>query len=140
MILGMATRSKRKSPARGTKSARPSGAPAKPQARPSFRFYHSEELHEEMVLVLTALESARDPTAHRNDLAEIAVKLTNSGLHYYFVRPLKVARAGFILEQSASVGMAGAQQVLGSVIRNIITRMDGPQLLSVVNSLRQFMR
>jgi hypothetical protein len=36
--------------------------------------------------------------------------------------------------------MAGAQQVIGSVIRNIITRMDGPQLLSVVNSLRQFMR
>ena len=54
--------------------------------------------------------------------------------------PLKVARAGFILEQSASIGMAGVQQVLATVIRNIIERMDGPQLLSVSQSLRQFMR
>jgi hypothetical protein len=140
MILSMATRSKRQRAAKGPKSARPMEAPSRPPNRPSFRFYHSEELHQEVMLVLTTIESARDPTAHRDDLAEVAVKLTSSGLHYYFVKPLKVAKAGFILEQSASVGMVGAQQVIGSVIRNIITRMDGPQLLSVVNSLRQFMR
>ena len=44
------------------------------------------------------------------------------------------------MEQSASLGMTGVQQIMGSVIRNIIGRMDGPQLLSVGNSLRQFMR
>lgn len=136
----MATRSKRHSAAKGSKSIRVSGTASKPAAKPSFRFYHSEELHQEVMLVLATIESARDPTAHRNDLAEVAVKLTSSGLHYYFVKPLKVARAGFVLEQSASAGLAGAQQVIGSVIRNIITRMDGPQLLSIANSLRQFMR
>ena len=104
------------------------------------RFYHSVELHEKTVVLLTALENARDPTVHRSDLAEIAIEFTNSGLHYYFVKPLKVARAGFILEQSASIGMVGVQQVLATVIRNIIGRMDGPQLLSVSQSLRQFMR
>jgi hypothetical protein len=35
------------------------------------------------------------------------------------------------VEQSASVGMTGVQQLMGSVIRNIIGRLDGPQLLSV---------
>lgn len=111
-----------------------------PSARPFLRFYHSEELHEKTMLVLTALESARDPTAHRDALAELAVELTNSGLHYYFVEPLKDARAGFVLEQSASIGMFGVQQVMATVIRNVIARMDGEQLLSVSNSLRQFMR
>lgn len=136
----MATRSKRKSGARRAKFARRVEASSKPAARPFVRFYHSVELHEKTLLLLTTLENAGDPTVHRGELADIAVEFTNGGLHYYFVRPLKVAKAGFILEQSASIGMAGAQQALAIVIRNIIGRMDGPQLLSVGRSLRQFMR
>ncbi len=50
------------------------------------------------------------------------------------------AKAGFMLEQSASIGMAGAPQALAIVLRNIIARMDGPQLRSVAQSLREFMR
>ena len=90
--------------------------------------------------MLKALESARDPTAHRGSLANLAVELTNAGLDYYFIKPLKLAKAGFVVEQSASLGMTGVQQLMGSVIRNVIGRMDGSQLLSVGNSLRQFMR
>jgi len=67
------------------------------------------------------------------------VELTNSGLDYYFMKPLKLAKAGFIVQQSANLGLAGAQQVMGSVIRNIIGRMDRPQLLSVRGSIRQLM-
>jgi len=32
------------------------------------------------------------------------------------------------------------QQLMGSVIRNVVGRMSGAQLLSVGESLRQFMR
>jgi hypothetical protein len=35
--------------------------------------------------------------------------------------------------------MAGVQQVMGSVIRKIIGRMDSAQLLSVCGSIRQLM-
>jgi len=136
----MATHLKRKTASQRVKPARRVDAPSKPAARPFVRFYHSEELHERTIALLTRLESARDPTVHRGALADIAIEFTNSGLHYYFVKPLKVARAGFILEQSASIGMAGVQQVLAPVIRNIIGRMDGAQLLSVGQSFRQFMR
>ncbi len=136
----MATRSKRRSRAKRVKPTTTPGDSSGAPDRPFLRFYHSEALHEKTLFVLTTLESARDPTAHRDALAELAVELTNSGLHYYFVKPLKVARAGFILEQSASIGMAGVQQVAATVIRNIIARMDAEQLLSVSNSLRQFMR
>jgi hypothetical protein len=64
------------------------------------------------------------------------VELTNSGMDYYFMKPLKLAKAGFIVQQSANMGMAGTQQVMGSVIRNIIGSMDAPQLLSVCGSIR----
>jgi hypothetical protein len=101
---------------------------------------HTAELRAKTDAVLATLESARDPTVHRGALANLAVELTNAGLDYYFIKPLKVAKAGFVVEQSASLGMSGVQQLMGSVIRNIIGRIDGPQLLSVGNSLRQFMR
>ena len=55
------------------------------------------------------------------------------------LRSLKLAKPGFIVEQSANLGLAGVQQVMGSVVRQIIGRMDGPQLLSVAGSIRQLM-
>lgn len=45
-------------------------------------------------------------------------------MNYYFMKPLKLAKAGFILQRSANLGMAGALQVMGSVIRNLVGRMD----------------
>lgn len=87
--------------------------------------------------MLGSLEAAPDATAHRADLADVVVELMKAGLDYYFMQPLKLAKAGFIVQQSANIGLAGAQQVMGSVIRNIIGGMDGPQLLSVCGSIRR---
>lgn len=136
----MATTPKRKSPAKNSKSVAPAPARSEPSAKPFLRFYLSEELRKKTTAMIMTLESARDPTVHRDALANIAVELTNSGLDYYFIKPLKVAKAGFVVEQSASLGMAGVQQLMGSVIRNVIGRMDGPQLRSVGKSLQQFMQ
>ena len=67
------------------------------------------------------------------------MELTDSGMEYYFLRPLKLAKVGFFTEQSANLGMAATTRILGSVIRNIIGRMDHPQLLSVCSYVRQLM-
>ena len=135
----MDTPSKRKPAAKRAASPKLAAAASESSAKPFLRFYHSEELRKKTIAMLMTLESARDPTVHRGALANIAVELTSSGLDYYFIKPLKVAKAGFVVEQSASLGMTGVQQLMGSVIRNIIGRMDGPQLRSVGKSLRQFM-
>ncbi|MCB1973856.1 MAG: hypothetical protein KDE65_05055 [Burkholderiaceae bacterium] len=89
--------------------------------------------------MLALIEGAPDATAHRGALADIAIELMKSGFDGYFLAPLKKAKAGFLIEQSANVGLMGAQQVIGSVTRNIIGRMDAPQLLSVCGSIRAFM-
>jgi hypothetical protein len=116
----------------------PSEAPQS-KGKPFLRFYHSEALRKKTLSVLNTLEQAQDATHHRNALADIVVQLTNSGMDYYFMKPLKLAKAGFIVQQSANLGLAGAQQVMGAVIRNIIGLMDRPQLLSVCGSIRQLM-
>jgi hypothetical protein len=104
------------------------------------RFHHSEDLRARTLALLSSLERAKDPERHRDDLANIVVEMTDAGMDCYFMKPLKQSKAGFIVQQSARVGMAGTLQVLATVIRNIIGRMDGPQLLSVCGSIRHFMQ
>lgn len=106
---------------------------------PSLRFHLPEALHRRLLKVLAAVEAAEDPTAHREALADVVVALTDRGLEAYFMEPLEAAGAGFLTRQSANLGVAGAERVMGPLIRNIVSRMDGPQLLSVAGSIRGFL-
>jgi hypothetical protein len=110
---------------------------ASPQ--PSLRFYHSERLRAKTLGVLTTVEQAQDGRQYRKALADIVCELTDSGMDYYFLRPLKVAHAGFFVEQSASMGMGATTRILGSVVRNVIGGMDNRQLISVCGYIRQLM-
>jgi hypothetical protein len=135
-------------PASSTRTSKPSAKPgakrlaktSSPSRQPFLRFYHSESLRVKTLAVITTLERAKDKTDHRDALADIVVELTDAGMAYYFLRPLKIAEAGFLTEQSANLGMAATTRVLASVIRNIIGRMDSPQLLSVCRYIRQLMK
>jgi hypothetical protein len=135
----MAPSSKRKPPAQSKAPRGSSSTPFEPSSKPSLRFHHSTALRKKTLSVLVTLEKAKDATAHRDTLADVVVELTDSGLDAYFMKPLELTRPGFLVQQSANLGLAGAKQVMGSVIRNIIGRMDGPQLLSVCGSIRQMM-
>ena len=106
-------------------------------AEPFLRFYHSDELRARTLAVLGALEKASDPEEHRDSLADLVVELTESGMDYYFLRALKLAKAGFLVEQSARLGMSGAVKLIGSVSRKFIVRMDSAQLLVVSRHIRE---
>lgn len=136
----MARSSTRKAAPKSKSPAKASPAPSGSPSRPFLRFHHSEALRKKTLLVLAAVEEAKDASDHRDDLADLVVELTRCGLEAYFMEPLKASGAGFIVQQSASLGMAGSLQVMGSAIRTIVGRMDAPQVLSVSGSIRQFMR
>jgi hypothetical protein len=108
-------------------------------SKPFLRFYHSAALRKKTLSLLDSIEQAEDATMRRDALSDLVMELTNSGMDYYFLRPLKLAKPGFLVEQSANLGLAGVRQVMGSVVRQIIGRMDSPQLLSVCGSIRQLM-
>jgi hypothetical protein len=110
-----------------------------PSSQPFLRFYYSESLRAKTLAVLTTLEKAKDGTKYRGALADVVVQLTDSGMEYYFLRPLKLAKVGFFVQQSANLGMSATTGVLASVIRNIIGGMDGPQLLAVCRHIRHLM-
>ena len=138
-MVAMVTPAKRSTSAAKKKSSGAQPEPAGQASKPFIRFYHSAALRKKTLSLLDAIEQAADATAHRDDLSKLVVELSNAGMDYFFIKQLKLARPGFIVEQSANLGMAGVQQVMGSVIRKIIARMDSAQLLSVCGSIRQLM-
>jgi hypothetical protein len=109
-------------------------------SQPSLRFYISDDLRTRTLTALASIEHSSQPTRHRDALANIAIELAHAGMDYFFIKQLERANVGFVIQTSASIGMAGVVQLMGTVIRNIIGRMDGRQLLSLCGSIRQFMR
>lgn len=124
--------------ARATAKRAPKKAAA-PAAKPFLRFYHSQELRVRTLAVLETVENAEKPTAYSGHLTDLVLELTDSGMDQYFLQSLKATKANFVVQQSAALGLSGVQKVMGTVVRNIIDRMDDRQLLSVCGSIRRFM-
>ena len=68
------------------------------------------------------------------------VELTNAGMDDYFLKPLRLTKVGFVVQQTANLGVAGATRIMAPMIRNIIGRLDKDQLLSISGYIRQLMR
>ena len=110
-----------------------------PCSKPFLRFHHSHELRAKTLEVLETVENAEKPTTHSGRLTDLILELTDSGMDQYFLQSLKATKADFVVQQSAALGLSGVQKVMGTVIRNMVGRMDDRQLLSVCGSIRQFM-
>ena len=110
-----------------------------PASKPFLRFHHSHELRARTLEVLKTVENAEEPTAHSERLTDLILELTDSGMDQYFLQSLKATKANFVVQQSAALGLSGVRKVMGTVIRNIVVRMDDRQLLSVCGSIRRFM-
>ncbi len=108
----------------------------KPAVEPSMRFYHSKALRDKTFAVLDALEASPAHPAHGDAMADLVNELIEAGLDYYFLRALKQANVGFVVEQSARMGMSGAVKIVSSVSRTFILRMNKDQLLVVSQHIR----
>jgi hypothetical protein len=120
-------------------AVRPARAAPPAVREPSLRFRYSSELHRRALAVLDALEADADPTRHRQALSELVVELTDAGLDYYFLRPLELADSGFVVRQSANLGMMGAKNFMSPVLRSVIGRMEAFQLKIVAGFIRGLM-
>ena len=132
----MATSIKRTAPVAAKRAVK---KPADPGVKPFLRFHHSKELRAKTIKVIKTVENAEHATDHATQLTELILELTDCGMDQYFLQSLKATKANFVVQQSAALGLSGVQRVMGTVIRNIIGRMDDRQLLSVCGSIRQFM-
>jgi hypothetical protein len=134
----MATSIRRASGGKSPRLAGPSAESAALADKPFLRFHHSAPLRRKTLSVVYVLEQAENPVAHADELANLVVELTNAGLDAYFMQPLKLAKPGFVVEQSASLGMVGVQQVMGTVIRPLASRLHELRSARSADSNRPF--
>ncbi|MBK7050491.1 MAG: hypothetical protein IPH54_06685 [Rhodoferax sp.] len=122
-----------------TSGAAKAAAPTKTSAasQPSMRFFHSKELRAKTNAVLDALEAMPMHPKHSDAMAGLVQELIEAGMDYYFLRAVKLAKLGFVVEQSAKLGMSGAVTLVSSVSRKFIVRMDQNQLLVVAKHIRE---
>lgn len=107
---------------------------------PYLRFHHSKALRARTLTVLDALESAEDATEHSEELAKVVLELTETGLAYYFMKPVEAAKVSFVAAQTTKMGLAGILRVMGPVARRVIGGMDQNQLLVVSAHIRELMK
>ena len=106
---------------------------------PSLRFCYPEKLHSKLLHLLETLEQSDDPIKHRSTLGDLVVELTDAGLDSYFLEPLRLAKAGFLVQQTANLGVTSAARIMAPMIRNIIGRLDRNQILSISGYIRHLM-
>ena len=70
----------------------------------------------------------------------MVLELSDSGMDYYYLRPLRLARVGSLVEQSARFGIEGFTWIMAPVIRRIIGRMDNQQVRTICSHIRTFMK
>jgi hypothetical protein len=104
--------------------------------KPSVRFFHSAGLRKRTDAVLAKIARDDDATRHASALSSVVVELTESGLDYYFLRPLRDSKFGFVARQTANLGMSGALRVMSPIIGRILAGADTPQLRGVARHIR----
>lgn len=104
--------------------------------KPSVRFFHSAGLRKRTDTVLSRIDRDDDATQHATALSSVVVELTETGLDYYFLRPLRESKFGFVARQTANLGMSGALRVMSPIIGRILAGADTAQLRGVARHIR----
>ncbi len=107
--------------------------------KPSLRFFHSPALRARTSKVLADIDTGSDPTSQAEALSGVVLALTEEGLDYYFMKPIKDARLGFVARKSAQIGIAAATRLIEPILRSVIGNASPAQLRSISKHIHHLM-
>ena len=88
--------------------------------------------------MLSTIEQVRlDPGGEpaKKALIETVLKLTDAGLHEYYVRPLEQAGAGMIAMGTARLGIGTARRGISVIVNKVLRGLGEDQLRSIADSI-----
>ncbi len=97
-----------------------------------FAFVVPPELAARIEAVVGKLRADDDRKQHLPELIKAVLELTETGLHYYFLYPLELAKVGLVSRSAAKVGIAAAGKSIPIMVRKIVGSMSDAQLLEIV--------
>lgn len=102
---------------------------ASPRDRVAFRI--TPELAERAQAALRAVREDPSDEYHVEGLVEVILELTERGMDFYYLEPLRRARAGTITTSAARLGIAAAGRGIPTIVRRVVSSLDEEQLLSI---------
>ena len=105
----------------------------------SSRAYLAFEVPPELRLrtrrVIDAVRESDEPKTQADELIEVVVELTRTGLHSYFLLPLERAGVGSMTFGSAKLGVSAAGRSLPILVRRVLGSLSTKQLVEIVDYL-----
>ena len=110
-----------------------------PSSKPSLRFTHAPALRTRTLKVLSEIEDDPDPTRHAEALTSLVLSLTEAGMAYYLLKPLRDANFSFLAQQAAGFGISGALRIMSPIAGTVLGGADAKQLKVISKHIRHLM-
>jgi hypothetical protein len=100
-------------------------------------FHISESLHTRIRSLLDTVTAAKDKRPFAMDLFRIIEEVSDVGLAYFFIQPLKRAKIGGFTIKAVEIAMNLGKSGVLKIGKGVIKGMDNTQLMVVVDLLEQ---
>lgn len=108
-----------------------------PAGRIAFRI--SAELRARTEAAVAAVRDDPGDPGRVGELVEAVLELTDTGLDYYFLEPLRRAEVGAMGTTAARLGIATAGRGIPPIVRRVISGMDEEQVLSIADFIEEIL-
>jgi hypothetical protein len=102
-----------------------------------FGFHISHELAARLQTLLDKVEAASDKRPFAMELFGIIEELADTGLAYFFIKPLKKAKIGGLTIKAVEIAMNMGKSAVLKIGKGVIKGMDNTQLAVVIEMLEQ---
>lgn len=95
-----------------------------------------------MARAQAALEAVRDDPEHRphiKALVEVVLELTDRGMDFYYLEPLRRAEVGTMARSAARLGIATVGRGIPPVVRRVVSSLDGEQVLAIADFIDEIL-
>ncbi len=89
----------------------------------------SADLHGQVVGIVESLKQSPDATRQAEDLLGVIMAMTEAGLDFYFISPLRRIGAGTMTLKAAQLGLASTRKGMKMVIAKVLKSLTHDQLL-----------
>ncbi len=96
-------------------------------------FCISSELMKRAEASVQSLRRDPEDPSHVKELVAVVLELTENGLDYYFLEPLRCARVGAMGMTTARLGIATAGRAISPLVRRVMSSLDEEQILSIAD-------
>ena len=91
----------------------------------------------EAALAAVREEPAQGPAVE--ELVEVVLEMTDRGLDFYYLEPLRRAEAGAMTTSAARLGIAAAGRGIPAIIRRVVRSLDEEQILSIADFIDEIL-